>query len=282
MVVALTEGISGQLGTTLHTALFALWLAYEEKKDCLVMSVQPGRRDLEAYLTGGKKRYKSHPEEGTGIEALRKLVKAGFADREGIRECVTELGGHLSLLPEQFYNTGQRTLRDYREDIPRMLLELEKHYDYILCDVGDERGGLAPEVIGDAGLLVRNIGQNTKGFLQCFKESGTCYPGKTIFYLLGCYDAESKYNMHNLRYSYRELNLMNSACLPYCTEIRDACLDGKLLHLFEKWQKGRAGAALTDFFGSLKKAARRMQDAGRGGMGILEGGAYIEKKGNEA
>ena len=36
MVVALTDGISGQLGTTLHTALFALWLAYEEKKECLV------------------------------------------------------------------------------------------------------------------------------------------------------------------------------------------------------------------------------------------------------
>ena len=35
MVVALTDGISGQLGTTLHTALFALWLAYEEKHNRL-------------------------------------------------------------------------------------------------------------------------------------------------------------------------------------------------------------------------------------------------------
>ena len=89
MVVALTDGISGQLGTTLHTALFALWLAYEEKKECLVMSVQPGRRDLETYLIGGGRKYRSGAAEGTGIEAFRKLVIAGFADREGIKDCVT-------------------------------------------------------------------------------------------------------------------------------------------------------------------------------------------------
>lgn len=266
MVVALTDGISGQLGTTLHTALFALWLAYEEKKECLVMSVQPGRRDLETYLIGGGRKYRSGAAEGTGIEAFRKLVKAGFADREGIKECVTELGSHLSLMAEQFYDPVQRTLRDYSEDMPKMLGELEKHYDYILCDVGDERGGLAPQVIGCAGLLVRNIGQNTKGFLRCFKESNAHYAGREVFYLLGCYDAESKYNMHNLRHCYRELNLMNSACLPYCTEIRDACLDGRLLYLFEKWQKGRAGAGLSDFFTSLKKAAGRMQEAGKKGV----------------
>jgi hypothetical protein len=271
MIIAMTDGISGQLGTTLHTALLALWLAYEEKKHCLVMSVQPGRRDLELYLMGQHGGRKSKMQEGTGMEALRKLVKAGLADKEGIRECVTELRDCLSLLPEQFYDTDHRTLRDYREEMPGMLNELEKHYDFILCDVGDERGELARQVMENAGLFVRNIGQNIKGFSKCFEESTMLSLGAPVFYLLGCYDAQSKYNMHNLRHCYHELTLMNSACLPYCTEIRDACLDGRLLALFEKWQRGRTGTVLEEFFVALKKTAKRIQEAGKGGMRFEKG-----------
>lgn len=273
MIVAMTNGISGQLGTTLHTALLAIWLASEEKKHCLVMSVQPGRRDLGLYLMGQDRQYKSQTQEGTGMEALRKLVRAGLADKEGIRECVTELREHLSLLPEQFYDTDHRTLRDYQEEMPEMLNELEKYYDFILCDVGDERGALARQVMGNAGLFVRNIGQNIKGFSKCFEESAMLSLGAPVFYLLGCYDAQSKYNMHNLRHCYHELTLTNSACLPYCTEIRDACLDGKLLALFEKWKKGRAGEVLEEFFASLRKAAKRMQEAAK------EGGRFEKSAG---
>ena len=263
MVVALTDGISGQLGTTVHTALFALWIAYVEKKNSLVMSVQPGRHDLEIYLTGLQKRKRW--ESGNGMEALRKLVKAGFADREGIKECVTELGKHLDLLPEQFYDTNQRTLRDYKESMGEMLEELGKQYDYIFCDVGDESGELADIVIGRADLLVRSIAQNTKDFLKCFEESKRCYKNIPVFYMVGCYDAESKYNIHNLRHCYRELGTANSACLPYCTEIRDACLDGKLLAVFEKWRAKRAAAPLNEFFKELQAAAGKLAQAGKEG-----------------
>lgn len=264
MVVALTDGISGQLGTTVHTALFALWMAYMEKKKSLVMSVQPGRHDLEIYLTGLQKR-RGRWESGNGIEALRKLVKAGFADQKGIKECVTELGKHLDLLPEQFYNTDQRTLRDYSESMRDMLCELEKHYDFIFCDVGNEQGELAGIVTKRADLLVRGIGQNTKDFLKCFGESKKVYKNIPVFYLIGCYDAQSKYNIHNLRHCYRQLLASNSACLPYCTEIRDACLDGKLLAVFEKWKAGRAAPPLNDFFKELRGAAKKLAEAGKEG-----------------
>ncbi len=263
MVVALTDGISGQLGTTVHTALFALWMAYVEKKNSLVMSVQPGRHDLEIYLTGLQKM--GRWESGNGIEALRKLVKAGFADREGIKECVTELGKHLDLLPEQFYDTNQRTLRDYKESMDEMLEELEKQYDFIFCDVGDENGELADIVIGRADLMVRGIGQNTKDFLECFEESKRRYKNIPVFYMVGCYDAESKYNIHNLRHCYRELGAANSACLSYCTEIRDACLDGKLLAVFEKWRAKRTAAPLNGFFKELQAAAGKLVQAGKEG-----------------
>lgn len=265
MIVALTDGISGQLGTTVHTALLALWMAYVEKKNCLVMSVQPGRRDLETYLTGLHKSRGSRWEEGNGMEALRKLVKAGFADGDGIRECVTELGKHLNLLPEQFYDTGERTLRDYKESMLDMVRELGKHYDFVFCDVGDECGELAQPVVGSADLIVRNIGQNTTDFLRCFEESRRLYHGIPVFYLFGCYDGESKYNIHNLRHCYRELTAANCACIPYCTEIHDACLDGRLLSVFEKWRAQKAAKPLEKFFRALQIAAGGLQQYGKGG-----------------
>lgn len=262
MIVAMTDGISGQLGTTLHTALLGMWMAHAEKKDSLVMSVQPGRHELEAYLTG---RRRERWEEGNGIEALRKLVKAGLADREGVRECVTELGRHLNLLPERFYAADERTLRDYEEDMDGMMRELGKSYDYVFCDVGSERGGLAERVIESADMLVRGIGQNTAGLAKCFEESAGIYKDIPVFYLFGSYDSESKYNIHNLRHCFRELTAENCACMPYCTEIRDACLDGRLLEVFEKWRTHRAAKPLDKFFRALQETAGRLGEYGRGG-----------------
>lgn len=264
MIVALTDGISGQLGTTVHTALLALWMAYMEKKNCLVMSVQPARRELEIYLTGRKDRG-SRWQRGNGIEALRKLVKAGLADKDAIRECVTELGKHLDLLPEQFYDADERTLRDYEESMSDMMRELGKYYDFVFCDVGDERGELAQLVIGSSDLLVRNIGQNTTDFLKCFEESRSLYHVIPVFYLLGCYDSESKYNIHNLRHCYRELTAANCACIPYCTEIHDACLDGRLFSVFEKWRTKRGAKSLEGFFRALAISVRQLQEYGKGG-----------------
>lgn len=258
MVVAVTDGMSGQLGTTVDTALLALWMAYVKKKDSLLMSVQPNRHDLEVYLIGAKKGRGGRWENGNGMEALRKLVRAGLADRNGIKECVTELGKHLDLLPEQFYNADQRTLRDYEESIDGMLGELEKQYDFIFCDVGEERGKLAAPVFGRAGLLIRNIGQNTKDFLECFEESRQVFKNIPVFYLVGCYDAESKYNIHNLRHCYREFSASNLDAMPYCTEVRDACLDGKLLSVFEKWRAGKAAPPLERFFGKLGGVAEKL------------------------
>lgn len=258
MVVALTDGILGQLGTTVDTALLGLWMAYVEKRDTLLMSVQPGRHDLETYLIGAKRRPGGRWESGNGIEALRKLVRAGLADGNGVKECVTELGKHLDLLPEQFYDTRERTLRDYRESMDGMLYELEKQYEFVFCDIGEERGELAAPVLKKAGLLVRNIGQNTKDFLQCFEESRQVYKAVPVFYLVGCYDAESKYNLHNLRHCYREFSSSNLDAIPYCTEIRDACLDGKLLSVFEKWRAGKAAPPLENFFGKLKGVAEKL------------------------
>lgn len=267
MVVAFTDGISGQLGTTVHTASLGLWTAYMEKRDALVMSVQPGRRDLESYLAGHKNGLGAGREGGNGIEALRKLVRAGLADKNGIKECVTEFGGHLGLLPGTFYDTGLRTLRDYSESICDMLCELEKQYELVFCDVGDEQGELARIVIKQADLLVRNIGQDTKGLSGCFRESKEQYKDIPVFYLVGCYDAASKYSIHNLRHRYRQLTAANSACLPYCTEIRDACLDGKLFDVFERWRAGRAAAPLSGFFEKLGTAAGKLLPRREGGGG---------------
>ena len=265
MVVAFTDGISGQLGTTVHTALLALWTAYMEKKDTLVMSVQPGRRDLEIYLAGLQNGHGGRWEGGNGIEALRKLVRAGLADRDSVKECVTEFGKHLDLLPGQFYDTDRRTLRDYRESLCDMLYELERQYGYVFCDVGDEEGELADIMTKKADLIVRNIGQDTKNLPECFQESQNRYKDIPVFYLIGCYDDQSKYNIHNLRHCYRQLSAANSACLPYCTEIRDACLDGKLFAVFGRWRAGRAAAPLSAFFEKLGIAAGKLLALGKAG-----------------
>lgn len=258
MVVAVTDGMSGQLGTTVDTALLALWMAYVKKKDSLLMSVQPARHDLEVYLTGAKKGHGARWENGNGIEALRKLVRAGLADKNGVKECVTELGKHLDLLPEQFYNADQRTLRDYEESLGDMLGELNKQYEFIFCDVGEEKGELSALVYQKAGLVIRNIGQNTKDFAKCFEEGRQMYQHIPVFYLVGCYDAESKYNIHNLRHCYREFCASNLYAVPYCTEVRDACLDGKLLSVFEKWRAGKAAPPLEHFFGKLSDVAEKL------------------------
>lgn len=139
-----------------------------------------------------------------------------------------------------------------------MLDYLSGFYEMVFCDIGSGNSGMLQSLGRRAALAVRNIGQNLSLIEAGLKEDKGFWQNQQIFYLFGCYDRHSKYNLHNLRHKYPELTGCNSGFLPYCTEIRDACSDRTLQEVLEKWRVLGIAGQYKEYYIELQKCASKI------------------------
>lgn len=238
------EGEQGN-GATTNAAVFAMEMAKE--KNTVLLSMENGKNAPGQYLTGRMK--KAENVSGyKGIEALRKLVYADIAERDAIYECAYALMEKLFLLDANLPENDMRMERDYKDVIEKILKCLERCFEVVIADIGKAKGACKRRLIDAADVIVQNEMQ--AGDRMAFKENAWKAP---VFHLLSRYDAQSKYNLHNLRRIVAELNQNNSGIMPYSTEIMDACRDGKLLRVYGQTGQERRLGAMCEYHNAVKQ-----------------------------
>ncbi len=78
------------------------------------------------------------------------------------------------------------------------------------------------------------------------------------FYLFGRYDSESKYSLYNLRRRFGGLTCRNSAGIPHCTQVWDACMDGELAAEWERWERIAVSEEMRKYIGAVRRFDREI------------------------
>lgn len=238
------EGEKGN-GATTNAAVFAMEMAKE--KNTVLLSMENRKNAPGQYLTGRIKT-EENISGYKGIEALRKLVYADIAERDAIFECTYALMERLFLLDANLPENDMRLEHDYKDVIEKILKCLESCFEVVIADLGKAKGDCRRRMLDAADVIVQNEMQ--AGDRLVFRESAWKAP---VFHLLSRYDAQSKYNLHNLRRIVAELNHKNSGIMPYSTEIMDACRDGKLLRVYGQTRQERCLGAMCEYHNAVKQ-----------------------------
>ncbi|MDE7299318.1 MAG: hypothetical protein K2N94_10900, partial [Lachnospiraceae bacterium] len=222
----------------------------------LFFSVRRGAGKPECFFFG-----EGRPEEarsrGTGIEALRKLVVAGMADEKEVFGCARQAAEGLDILYGN-YPEEERLAQEYRRGMASVLDCLQRHYALIVCDAGSEEDWLGGLVLKRAAMVVRGAEQNIWR-LQELLSGRPARKGEALsFYLFGRYDSDSKYNLYNLRRRFGGLTCRNSAGIPHCTQVWDACMDGVLAAEWRRWSKAAASKELKNYIRALRSFDREV------------------------
>lgn len=240
-----------------NLAVLAYILAEDYHKRVLLMSLEAEDRLMEQILLGGIADRRKVQYKGSGVEALRKLVKAGMAHSQELESCVVKLGRRLELLPGHCPVNQNSYLRDYKRTLPELLQVLNHEYELVMIWTGkteEKQFGL----LEMDGMKIQNAEQNPWLLKQKIHSSVSGKRGITVFYLFGSYDGNSKYNIHNLRHSCRELNAVNSAVIPDCTEPMDAAADGRLLDWLQEERPAEASQQVMDYLAASRECVETL------------------------
>ncbi len=259
MLILFTEGSGGKAGVSTSMLTIAAYLSEVCRQKSVVLSMQQQWNSMEGYVIGKKKKaYREQLFSGIGLEGMRKLLKAGLEEGRNADNYTFFCNEMLDLLPGYYPNEKERLQTEYIEMIPELFAYLGEYYELVFCEASGVPERLWKQLRKQADGVVVCLNQNAEGIRHYFQTQEADEIPE--YYILGCYNHNSRYNLNNLRYLFRELNHRNSAILPDCTEIQDACGDGELLEAVRRGRSPDAPANLKYFYAELKKASEGLMD----------------------
>ncbi|MDF2544369.1 MAG: hypothetical protein K0S47_4087 [Herbinix sp.] len=236
MKIAFWSHVHGQSGTTSNMLAIAVITGFLHKKSCIVTQTQFKLNNLEAPLVGSNATNKESTDyfRNVGLDALFRLFKVGYIDRELIENCSITLNHrYLSLLPGSMSNNMEYFNQSMKFGLSKVIESLELYKDIVFLDTNAGDHELSIKMMEEADITIINLNQNLTMIQKYFSDYEKYVQGN-VFYLFGNYDRNSKYNIKNIRRIYRnKINPNNSAVVPYNTNYLDAQSDGKLIDFIQ-------------------------------------------------
>lgn len=234
MKIVFWSPVHGQTGMTSNILVLSLLSAIFYKKSCLVTQTHFNYNNLEAPLIERNSKPASDYFMDVGIDALVRNFKSGRLDWEQVENCCISLTNtRLSLLPGT--TKANRESFDYAIGmvIPRVFVAMDPFYDCMFIDTNPGMKDLSIRLMQEADLTVINLSQNLEIVNLYFQHYDKLIPGRK-FFLFGAYDANSKYNINNIRKRYASITKSNSGVIPYNTAFKDAQVDSRLIEFIKK------------------------------------------------
>lgn len=232
MKIIFWSPLPGQAGTTSNILAVSLYAGLLYKKQILLTQTHFNYSNLEAPLVGSNLKVKETSEYfmDVGLDALIRNFKAAKLDNDIIDNCCISLPNtRLSLLPGTSKINRESFEYELNSVILNLLRVIEKSGHFIFADVSSGDNPISMKIINASDLVVINLSQNISVMDDLFKKYNQLIP-KKVFYLIGNYDKNSKYNINNIRRRYRKyINIYNSGVIPYHTKYLDALCDGRVI-----------------------------------------------------
>lgn len=223
----------GQAGTTGNLLAVAVMSTLKYGMKNMITQTHFNMNNLEAPLITTSGVMGKEYFMDVGIDALARSIKTSPLDSDLIENCsMSFLHNRLNLLPGTTKNNRDIYESDMSKTITGILHAVANYHDLVFIDTNSGSDELTRKIIDQADLVIINLSQN-KYMLEDYLSRYE-YESKKVFYLIGNYDKNSKYNLNNMKKSYKWLKNKNTAVIPYNTEYKDAQSDGQILEFMLK------------------------------------------------
>lgn len=231
MKIVYWSPMHGQAGSTSNMLATALIAGIQYRKSCLLMHTHFNLNNLEAPLVGSNAKNVDSIGyfQDVGMDALVRSFKAARLGKEDLENCCIAIPNtKISLLP----GTSKSNQASFEHEMDLVILNLlrtmEELVDIVFIDVCSGNHPLSFKIIEDSDVIVVNLSQNT-GVMEAYFTDYQNLLQQKVFYLVGNYDDNSKYNINNMRRHYRKfMKISNSGIIPYNTAFHDALCDGRV------------------------------------------------------
>lgn len=232
MKIASWSCIHGQTGTTANTIAIAVAVAMGHDMKCILTQTHFSMNNLEAYLDG-KKEVSSDVTMDIGLDGLISMIKLRPLNKETVENFATPIiSKRLTLLP----GTTGANRKVFNDDMGKtaavLINEINKYFDMVFIDTNSGPDEVSRLIMDQADVIIVNLCQN-RSVIEYY-NSLSFLKDKKVLYLIGNYDKNSVYSLHNLRLNYKFLTRDNSAIIPYDTDFMDSMSDGTVVKFLRK------------------------------------------------
>ena len=232
MIVAFWSNVHGQPRTTSNMVAVAVAIAMSYNRRCLVTQTHFNLNNLESCLIGNRENSKDVFLD-IGLDGLASVIKLRAIDKVTIENySIQLLQKKLTLLPGTTGGNRKVFFDDMGKTSAMLLNEIKNHFEMVFVDVNSGSDEVSKLILEKADLIVVNLCQN-RSVLDHF--ASTWQPtDKKIMYLIGNYDRDSIYNIHNMKLLYPFLSKGRLGVIPYNTGFMDAQSNGSVLNYMKK------------------------------------------------
>ncbi|NLZ82582.1 MAG: hypothetical protein GX915_02845 [Clostridiales bacterium] len=222
----------GQAGTTSNMLINGVLSSILYKQKSILTHTHFTLNNLELPLVGSNA--KNIDSRGyfqdVGIDALIRNYKSAILTQEDLYNCCISIPNtSLSLLPGTSKNNEVSFEYEMNKVLINILKSIEGMSDIVFIDVCSGNNPISLKIIEDSDITIVNLSQNQEVIYSYFSTYKDIHHGKQ-FYLLGNYDANSRYNLSNIRRRYHKfIKPNNSGVIPHNTGFLDSLNDGKVV-----------------------------------------------------
>lgn len=226
-----------QVGKTLSVVAIATNIAIEKNKKILVISASYNNDNIKKCYWNEEKLKKSNifvKQNGTeidnGIEGLAKIIQSNKITPNSITDYTKVVFKDRLEILLGFEAGTLSTPEEVSTIYDDIVKSASKYYDLIFVDLDNEINPIgAEEIIKKSDVVVGMVSQKVTS-INNMKDRRQTIPAKQVMYLIGKYDAKSKYTTKNLTRMVGERR--DLFILPYNTLYFEAAEEGNVPDLF--------------------------------------------------
>ena len=217
----------GQAKVTASMGAIASTLHHQTKESVVMTHTQFGMADLEGMFNFRMEEEKRRTlYESFGLSSLVLRFKQSWLTDEIVEQALLPVTAstNLYLLPGTTQSAEVVRETDAEAVLHTILArDLKKSNEWVFVDASSGDNSLTKKLVDSADAVVVTLSQNVATWDRYFDEEGWLFEKKNIFYILGGYDQESRFNKRNFIRMYSDyVSDENVGVIPYNVGFMDA------------------------------------------------------------
>jgi len=213
-----------QVGTTCNMVAVSLMIALEHRMRILLAHNHFDKSTLEhAFIEKKYIRHELTDLSDTGIDALSRAIKFNKLEKDDISNYTTTiLKNRLDLLIGTRNTNRDIYFNNIKDSINLILQSAGGFYDLVFVDTAPGMSEISLKILEKSDIVVINLNQSVyviEDYLSNYLDLN-----ENLFFILGKYDSNSKYNMKAIR---KRFGITDIHAIPYDIGFADACSESR-------------------------------------------------------